>query len=418
MEKRGVRLLAMAVVFVLLSIAAVFLAHRRWREWFPYHDGIVEQLPEATVAYAHVNLTGSVRRALRRELPRVAEAIPGQSREVITSLLPALGTRQITELAFVWVAPEAAPPYVAVLLGQPASRHSDVSIPQNIQENELFRVRVIRTTDIREQSNPLNGFDRTTSPLRNRPIQIAFLPKAIPIDSIEPIRNIFPEIVTLAGTLDHRGIIVRTPGAVASHRAIQMPMIDGDSKEAIVIRIPAQVAANTIVAVDRELAKALQRMIPEELFVFLDRFGIRGIQFMPTNAPVSTDALRKAVALMFPTVKDRTIAGFLTSVATADPSSVRILKENSSAQWMVTANPESHPVLFAAQVFEFIMIAKSSEDRSLIGESKKTASISSRCAVSSNNSIRVAMHVSIFPHAQTSFSLDLFDGSLIACVQP
>lgn len=313
-------------IVIMCTVIAYVATSLLWRQVFPFRDGIAQFLPENTIAYAHVNLTPNVRRALRDHVVRLLpDAAPENHDRGF--LEQAISAPDVREFAFVWHQPALLPPQFALLIGQRASFRPDVVPPSTFTiGGQELRVLVVRVR---------NG----KTSLGHVPVQATLWPRSLPFPALAAVSHLFPETIVASGTIGRDGFALRSNGRWmmpfrTTRRAVLVTPREGALQ---LMDVPIRALMQQLeIPLHRDLARAIESVLPESTDVVVD-LNTPGVAIqLPWSPAVGTDtedALRALAARIWPMAHS---GGFI-----ADPASIRVVSVGSRAWEVHRGDPPS-----------------------------------------------------------------------------
>ncbi len=341
------RVIGVTTITVVAYIAAAFL----WRQVFPFRDGIAEFLPEQTIAYAHVNLTPAMRRDLLRwgnsfifSPPPSSRRGSGRGWTMDDTLMTAIRSPDVQELAFVSFQPEQHEPTVAVIIGQRASERPDVVPTETFdvggQEIRILVVRVrgeiVTSSSSRGRGGSVLAMAEAGHRPWSQPIQAFLRPQLLPIPALDAARHLLPEVLTAAGTTGRRGFILRSDGRIPLVlRTVRTPLLVGAQPGRLqVIGLPIRaIAAQLDLPFHAELRAAIEPSLPDlvDLLLAGGRIAIRMGE--PAVSPPDV-TIRSLAARIWPSARTRRLDGLPATVQVADPSEFEVIPTGEN-RWVL-----------------------------------------------------------------------------------
>ncbi|MDO8599686.1 MAG: hypothetical protein Q7S02_06290 [bacterium] len=401
-----IRIVAVAIGIAAALTATTFL----WRQVFPFRDHLAAFLPAGTIAYAHANLTGGVRRGIALHISNLESQI-GQP--LVDALTTALRSPDVRELGLVWFQPDRHAPILGIMVGQRTSARPDVIGPSSIViAGTELRVIVIRMRIDQMSVDAPPEIAAVLPSLQRSPLQIVVRPRALPIPALEASAYRMPEIMTATGTVDQRGFTVRSDSGRSffdRHRVISLlaPPRVGSMQ---ILNIPVRALAAEIAApTHSELLAVLTGALPDAADIIMDSTGVAvhlahtDLQHERTRAVLQTIAAR-----VWPAVRQRMLDGEPAEVAVADPSSVR-MAPTSTGRWVIERAGE--PVAAGAVRGDgFVIATSASLLEATMSPTRTVLRIPGRCVQPSPSDNGIIAVIPIHPQLVAVFAISR-DGS-------
>ncbi|MBI4434333.1 hypothetical protein HY635_00740 [Candidatus Uhrbacteria bacterium] len=332
---------------IIVTVAAYTIVAFLWRTIFPFRDGIVEFLPEDTIAYAHVNLTPQVRREVEFQISDFRFQIGDLLAEAMRT---AVQSTDVREFGIAWYQPKTLPPQIALIIGQRASNRPDVVSPMmaTISGTDT-RLIVVRTHAAKRYQV---SFERTPgiSPgISPHPVQAFVRPPLLPIPALDAARHLLPETMTATGTINRRGFIphqfggrpgagfiLRSDGRIPLvMRTARMPLLVSAQPSMLqIIGLPVRaIAAQLDLPFHQELRSAIEPFLPEAADLLMSGRGVT-VRFALPSDPPSNLAVRSLAARIWPSVQTRRLDGLPATVQVADPSEFEITSVGAN-RWVI-----------------------------------------------------------------------------------
>lgn len=311
-----------AIAITIATIAMVALAFA-WRHTFPFPDTIAQHLPAGTLAYVHVNVTPEIRHHLASHLATLTSPL-------VDAVRVATSETDVRELAFAWYVPDGAVgPVAAFIVGQRRSQRTDARLPEVVRIGAVD----LRTFVLHTRTIAPGPYESVLQPLRHRPVQAFVRPRAVgelPGSPLRAARELLPEALTAAGTIDRAGLVLRSdrrlPFAFRRHR-FDLPAAPSPPALAIfgfpIREFAAALAAPPESALDRILAPSLPQTVDAAVGLTSGAVTLR----LPGDVP--DDLLRLAAAVVHPILRAKLLDGFPSALTVINPDAVSVTTDGA-----------------------------------------------------------------------------------------